>query len=149
MRVESDVVGTPPGLDPLAHTMEKFWMKNEGVILLKRHGLSAKNPTGLVSNFHAASHLEKIFVFRVTYFESTTFVTMASAYKSAMRLGDSSDSEASNAASSEQSSNTIRAESPEDAKPFRRSKEEDGLSQASLEIRNRILMLTTRGVSYR
>ena len=85
----------------------------------------------------------------ILQFESETLETMASAYKSAMRSADSSDSEASDAASSDQSSDTVCAESPQDAEPLQRSKKQNDFSQIPLEIRNRTLMLTSRGVSYR
>lgn len=72
---------------------------------------------------------------------------MASAYKSAMRSGDSSDSDETRSVSSEQSSNTVQADSPGAAERTEAGKK--NLSQLPLEIRNRVLMLTSRGVSYR
>ena len=71
---------------------------------------------------------------------------MASAYKSAMRGGDLSESDSD---ASEQSSNTIPNESADEKEnPVAKTKRDDA-SQIPVEIRNRILMLTSRGVSYR
>merc|ERR1711939_319024 len=75
---------------------------------------------------------------------------MASAYKSAMRSGDPSDSDSdTDSISSAQSSNTVQAESSDENElPSQKEKRSDA-SQIPAEIRNRILMLTSRGVSYR
>jgi hypothetical protein len=75
---------------------------------------------------------------------------MASAYKSAMRSGDPSDSDSdTDSVSSAQSSNTVQAESSDENEgPLQKEKHNDA-SQVPAEIRNRILMLTSRGVSYR
>ncbi|KAI1614817.1 Brix domain-containing protein [Exophiala viscosa] len=71
---------------------------------------------------------------------------MASAYKSAMRGGDLSESDSD---ASEQSSNTLPNESADEKEnPVVKTKRDDA-SQIPVEIRNRILMLTSRGVSYR
>ncbi|KIW99426.1 uncharacterized protein Z518_11414 [Rhinocladiella mackenziei CBS 650.93] len=75
---------------------------------------------------------------------------MASAYKSAMRSGDSSESDDSKSISSDQSSNTVRANSPsEEDHSDHQKKQIDASQSITSGIRNRILMLTSRGVSYR
>ncbi|KIW12068.1 hypothetical protein PV08_09342 [Exophiala spinifera] len=76
---------------------------------------------------------------------------MASAYKSAMRSGHLSESDSdSESVSSEQSSNTVEAESDGNEQASSKQKEKrNGLSSVPAEVRNRILMLTSRGVSYR
>ncbi|EXJ91454.1 hypothetical protein A1O3_00002 [Capronia epimyces CBS 606.96] len=73
---------------------------------------------------------------------------MASAYKSAMRSGDSSDSDEMSSVSSDHSSNTVRADSPSRG-AHSETRKNNNMSQLPLEMRNRILMLTSRGVSYR
>ncbi|EXJ93336.1 hypothetical protein A1O1_01728 [Capronia coronata CBS 617.96] len=73
---------------------------------------------------------------------------MASAYKSAMRSGDSPDTDDTGSVSSDPSSNTVRAESPNDREQSG-TKQKNNISQLPPEMRNRILMLTSRGVSYR
>ncbi|KAL2423673.1 Ribosome biogenesis protein BRX1 [Exophiala dermatitidis] len=73
---------------------------------------------------------------------------MASAYKSAMRSGDSSDSDETGSISSDHSSNTVRADSPSGERSSE-SKRQNSLAQLPSEVRNRVLMLTSRGVSYR
>lgn len=77
---------------------------------------------------------------------------MASAYKSATRTSDDSDSEFGGIVSDEESSHTAEADSPssdtsEDEVPA--AKAGAKLSQLPVELRNRVLMLTSRGVSYR
>lgn len=74
---------------------------------------------------------------------------MASAYKSTISSEDSSDPEDTDVSLSDASSSTIRAElSNEEEHPESKKKRNDGL-QLPIEIRNRVLMLTSRGVSYR
>jgi hypothetical protein len=74
---------------------------------------------------------------------------MASAYRSAMRSGNEFDSDEEGSETSAASSSTVRAESSgEEGKTTKQTKS-NGLSQLPSEIRNRILMLTSRGVSYR
>jgi hypothetical protein len=67
-----------------------------------------------------------------------------------MRSGDPSDSDSdTDSVSSAQSSNTVQAESSDENEgPLQKEKRNDA-SQVPAEIRNRILMLTSRGVSYR
>lgn len=77
---------------------------------------------------------------------------MASAYKSANRMSDDSDSEFGGIDSEEESSHTVEADSSssdtsDDEVPA--TKTGAKLSQLPVELRNRILMLTSRGVSYR
>ncbi|OQV08788.1 Brix domain-containing protein [Cladophialophora immunda] len=74
---------------------------------------------------------------------------MASAYKSAMRSGDASDSDESGSVVSAESSSTLRAESSSGEERAQSQKKMNDLSQLPPEIRNRVLMLTSRGVSYR
>jgi ribosome biogenesis protein BRX1 len=73
---------------------------------------------------------------------------MASAYKSALRSGDS-DSDDSLSVTSEQSSNTIVPESAEEETPSAKSQNRKDASETPVALRNRVLMLTSRGVSYR
>jgi hypothetical protein len=77
---------------------------------------------------------------------------MASAYKNATRDSDDSDSGEGAIFSDEDSSHTLEADSissdtseQEDVAPRPKSKLED----LPVELRNRVLMLTSRGVSYR
>ena len=77
---------------------------------------------------------------------------MASAYKSATRTSDVSDSEAEAAISGSESSHTVEVASSSsgaagDEVPTRTASAK--LSQLPVELRNRILMLTSRGVSHR
>ena len=77
---------------------------------------------------------------------------MASAYKSATRTSDDSDSELDVNMSSEESSHTLEGESSasdtsEDDHPTLQAAGK--LSNLPVELRNRILMLTSRGVSHR
>ncbi|EXJ61067.1 hypothetical protein A1O7_05220 [Cladophialophora yegresii CBS 114405] len=74
---------------------------------------------------------------------------MASAYRSAMRSGSDSDSDEPGSETSATSSNTVRADSPSGEENAAKQTKSNGLSQLPSEIRNRILMLTSRGVSYR
>ena len=80
---------------------------------------------------------------------------MASAYKSTMRAGDDSDSEPDFASfSDEESSRTLSAHEDSDDVSTGSDEEDEPLPDANLaqlpvELRNRILMLTTRGVSHR
>ncbi|KIW39049.1 uncharacterized protein PV06_08863 [Exophiala oligosperma] len=79
---------------------------------------------------------------------------MASAYKSALRSGhlSESDSDSESVSSAEQSSNTVEAEESDEDEQHSSSKpkeKQNGLSSVPVEVRNRILMLTSRGVSYR
>lgn len=74
---------------------------------------------------------------------------MASAYRSAVRSKKNYDSDDSESDSSGTSSHTVDEElADENEKPAKPDKNND-LSQLPSEIRNRILMLTSRGVSYR
>lgn len=66
---------------------------------------------------------------------------MASAYKSAMRSTDPDDSD--------DSSTTVRANSSDLSDDEQQAKHSGALSDLPLELRNRVLMLTSRGVSYR
>jgi hypothetical protein len=66
---------------------------------------------------------------------------MASAYKSAMRSADPDDSD--------DSSTTVRANSSDLSDEEQKAKPTGALSDLPLELRNRVLMLTSRGVSYR
>ena len=77
---------------------------------------------------------------------------MASAYKSAIRSSDDSDSDINVAMASPDSSHTLEGDSSashdseDDAPTIQTSAK---LSQLPVELRNRILMLTSRGVSHR
>lgn len=77
---------------------------------------------------------------------------MASAYKNATRESDDSDSDVGVFFSGEDSSHTIEADtlsdntSDEEVSP---PKGTSKLGDLPVELRNRVLMLTSRGVSYR
>ncbi|KAJ9604515.1 Ribosome biogenesis protein brx1 [Cladophialophora chaetospira] len=73
---------------------------------------------------------------------------MASAYRSAMRSGNDSESDDTGSDSSAASSNTIRAETSSEEENAAKQEKAHDLSQLPAEIRNRVLMLTSRGVSY-
>jgi nucleosome binding factor SPN SPT16 subunit len=85
--------------------------------------------------------------------KAPTGFTMASAYKSAMRAGDSDESDsASESVSSHESSDTMRADSSDekkDAPAGAKTKTKTDTPQINTDLRNRVLMLTSRGVSYR
>jgi len=66
---------------------------------------------------------------------------MASAYKSAMRAADPNDSD--------DSSTTVRADSSDLSDGEQKPTQKGPLADLPLELRNRVLMLTSRGVSYR
>lgn len=77
---------------------------------------------------------------------------MASAYKSTTRTSDDSDSDADRSMSSAESSHTLEGDSSasdefEDDEPVPQT--DAKLSQLPVELRNRVLMLTSRGVSHR
>lgn len=77
---------------------------------------------------------------------------MASAYKSAKRSGkfDESDlSDGSDSVSSSESSATLRAGSSDGEEETTNAPRPTKASTLSGELRNRVLMLTSRGVSYR
>ena len=78
---------------------------------------------------------------------------MASAYKSATRMDDESDMDSEDEIMSNESSVTVEDETSEsdmsgtdDEEPAPKS---STLDQLPVELRNRILMLTSRGVSHR
>lgn len=85
----------------------------------------------------------------VQLFLFLSLVAMASAYKSAMRSGDPSDSDDSSSVSSEESSNSLLGEASEEVGKTAAQKKQHDVTQIPVEIRNRVLMLTSRGVSYR
>lgn len=78
---------------------------------------------------------------------------MASAYKSALKSGTTSDSDESMSDFSDQLSNSEQddsAESDTDEQPTAPAKKNKAtIADLPVELRNRILMLTSRGVSFR
>lgn len=83
-------------------------------------------------------------------------VIMASIYKRASRAETDPDLSDESMSDDEQSSGTIRADSDEEASSSDTSSAEDEattaaskLTRVPTELRNRILMLTSRGVSFR
>lgn len=83
--------------------------------------------------------------------ELTARTEMASIYKRAARVA--ADEDMSDDSMTDASSSTIRADSEEDDDPASDSEEpkkpSSKLTDVPTELRNRILMLTSRGVSYR
>lgn len=78
-----------------------------------------------------------------------TLYTMASAYRSAVRSKKNYDSDDSDSDSSAASSHTVDTDLPDENEKTVKPEKNNDLSQLPAEIRNRVLMLTSRGVSYR
>lgn len=66
-----------------------------------------------------------------------------------MRSGNDSESDDTGSEASGASSNTIRAETSSEEENAAKQQKTNNLSQLPSELRNRVLMLTSRGVSYR
>lgn len=77
--------------------------------------------------------------------------SMASIYKNASRAAEDSDLSDSSVSDEEQSSGTVRADTSSDASADEGAQvpTTTRLQQLPTELRNRILMLTSRGVSFR
>jgi hypothetical protein len=77
-----------------------------------------------------------------------TTLIMSAAYKSAMRSGGDFDGDDASSDASDAEGNSAQGESSDEETTSAPAKRKD-ISQLPVEIRNRILMLTSRGVSYR